>query len=181
MKPRERIHAEYFANWLNTQKGEHFQISGDEPEDSEIDVILYDDIHKETILLQCVAYRGEGLIYPKPSYTSIKVTGNVSPEIVKLLSSITPVFAPLQKDKKETINSIIKKKEKKYPKDLVEKLTLLIEMTIPKVTPEELKTYFPNGFDTKFKGIYFIQLPIPMVSKDDVYGSTGFIYSLKGV
>ena len=107
------------------------------------------------------------------------VSGN--PELIKLLPKFKAVLVPTQYDKKKSIQDYILKKEKKYPGDLVNNLVLLIEATVPSTNPDELSAYFSNGLETNFKGIYFVQLPIPMTSVEDKWGRTGFVFPVKEI
>jgi hypothetical protein len=90
-------------------------------------------------------------------------------------------LVPTQYDKKKSIETYIQKKERKYPADLIKNLVLLIEASIPSVRPNELASHFPNGIETKFRGVYFVQLPIPMVDVNDKLGQSGFIFPLKEI
>jgi hypothetical protein len=174
MREREKLHSEMFLQWINRKLDKNFIIIDCEIENSEIDVVLKEKISGDEILIQCVAYRGEGLIYKKPD--SVSVPANLlSEKIPKIVFALVPA----QYDKKGSIIDYIRKKEEKYEPSLVSKLVLLIEATIPTITPEDLDRYFPNGYDTKFRGIYFVQLPIPMINNDYKYDKDGFVYCLK--
>ncbi len=176
MRQIEITHANFFLDWLNSDKNLDFLIdSSCKEEDTHVDVVAVSYKLGKSILIQNVAYRGEGLVYPN----TMTVSGN--PELIKLLPKMKMVLVPTQYDKKKSIEDYIAKKETKYSQDLVKDLVLLIEVTVPSTNPEELACYFPNGLQTKFSGIYFVQLPIPMTYSDDKWGQTGFIFPLKEV
>ncbi len=174
MRQTEITHASFFQDWLNKKNGTDFIVNQDhKTEDSHIDVILSSKKLDKKIFIQNVAYRGEGLVYS----TDAIVSGD--PALIKLLPKLKMALVPTQYDKKKSIETYIRKKEIKYPEDLVKNLVLLVEATIPSVRPDELSDYFPNGIETMFSGIYFVQLPIPMVDVNDKWGQTGFVFPLK--
>ncbi len=174
MRERERLHTEMFARWINSNLNKTFNIIDRERENSEIDSVLKEDKSGEEILIQCVAYRGVGLIYSKINPTPSAFDFNIEDK-----QNIIFALVPTQYNKKESIIDYIKKKERSYELGLVSRLVLLVEATVPTVTPEELKSYFPEGYRTSFRGIYFVQLPVPNVNKDYKYDKEGFIYELK--
>lgn len=176
MRQIEITHANFFLNWLNSSKGLDFIIdSNHKQEDTHVDVVAVSSKLGKSILMQNVAFRGEGLVYSN----NMTVSGN--PELIKLLPKFKAVLVPTQYDKKKSIQDYILKKERKYPENLVNNLVLLIEATVPSTNPDELSAYFPNGLETKFEGIYFVQLPIPMTAPEDKWGPTGFVFPVKEV
>ena len=176
MRQIEITHANFFLDWLNSSEALDFSIdSSHKEEDTHVDVVAVSSKLGKSILIQNVAFRGEGLVYSD----NMTVSGN--PELIKLLPKFKAVLVPTQYDKKKSIQDYILKKEKKYPANLVNNLVLLIEATVPSTNPDELSAYFPNGLETKFKGIYFVQLPIPMTLTDDKWGQSGFIFPLKNL
>lgn len=177
MRERERLHSQFFADWLWEQHAREFIVHDPGSEDSEIDVILEDKSLPAKIKLQCVAYRGEGLIYAKPDVVSIPE--NASAEFKKIFENLVGVLVPAQFDKKQSILDYIRKKEGRYPDELLRELTLIIEATVPSVSPEELAKLFPDGIESRFNGIYFVQLPIPFGDPKLKYDATGFVYPLK--
>ena len=174
MKERERLHTNFLCDFLNSKYKRKFIVVDGEPESSEVDSIILDIDKDLKINLQCVAFRGEGLIYKRPS--SVTISENFP---VQDISKLMMVLVPEQYDKRQSIINYIKKKETKYPISLVENLVLLIEATVPSVTPEELVKLFPNGLNTEFKGLYFVQLPVVLANDDYKYDKSGFIYELK--
>jgi hypothetical protein len=176
MRQIEITHANFFLDWLNSKRDLDFIVdSTHKGEDTHIDVLAVSEKLGKKISIQSVAFRGEGLVYS----SNMTVSGN--PELIKLLPKFKAVLVPTQYDKKKSIEEYINKKERKYPENLVTNLVLLIEATVPSTNPDELANYFPNGLETKFMGVYFIQLPIPMAAVDDKWAHTGFVFPVKEI
>jgi hypothetical protein len=97
------------------------------------------------------------------------------------ISNFKPLFvlgrAMNDEDKKKSIIKCIESKQELYSPVEVKDLILLVEVTIPSTNPNELNRLFKTKEKFEFKGIYFVQLPIPLGS-DNGY-EEGFIYSFK--
>jgi hypothetical protein len=168
MRLREINNVKFFISWLNKEKGFDFVIDESfDDEQSYIDVIIRSKKFNRSINIQNVAYR-DGTFY---KYGESNIPG------------FKPIFvigaAMSDTERRESIFQCIKKKEKKYPAPLVKNIILLIEITIPAITPEQIEKLFLGGITTDFVGVYFVQLPVTMPSIDDKYGKTGYVYPIK--
>lgn len=174
MTEREVLHVEYFLAWLNKEFGTHFEIGDKQEEYSDVDVVAKSGTIDQ-LLIQNVAYRGQGGF--QNQHTKPKVFINGEPVDGPVPFTMAFGFAMTKEEKRDSIISCIKSKEKKYAPDRLKDLTLLIEATMPKLTPEELDDLNLPNLDTKFKAIYVVQLPITIGS--DKYDKSGFVKPLK--
>ncbi|MEX0909752.1 MAG: hypothetical protein WDZ75_00480 [Candidatus Paceibacterota bacterium] len=170
MRAREIYHISFFTNWLNNLHQTDYAIDdGHTDEDSPVDVILRSKKTDQIINIQNVAYRG-GVVHK---------TGTSN------IPGLRPVMAlgmhMSKNERKKSILNTIASKENKYPEEIVKNLVLVIEVTIPRVDPDILKELFQKSIETNFRGVYFVQLEIPMYSDGDPYAPTGFVYPLKQI
>ncbi|MDD5551826.1 MAG: hypothetical protein PHI88_01550 [Candidatus Pacebacteria bacterium] len=167
-RPREINNARFFVDWFNKKNSLDFCISDDREESSAIDVLIKSEKLKKEINIQNVAYRKYGTFHKRGfcDVPGLKVTSILG----KVMSD---------EEKKKTIIKCIEEKEKKYPELIIKNLLLLIEVTIPSLSPEEIKNLFPDGINSNFKGIYFVKLPVLAPSRDDKYDQEGYVFPLK--
>lgn len=175
MRIREILHAKFLANWLNDKFGTDYSVNEDlEGEDTDVDIKL---LSKGLVLfeIQNVAYRAKhsdkkalhrraktyinGVLQPKAKFTM--VIG----------------FAMEDNEIEQSLKGCIKEKESKYSSDRVKQIILLVELTIPTVTIEDLDRLKSN-FQTKFKALYFVCLPHATTNG---YKPEGFVYEFKGI
>ncbi len=170
MKLREIKNVKFFIDWLNKERGRDFVIDESfNDEQSHIDVVVKSKKLAKTLNIQNVAYR-DGTLY---KYGTSNIPG------LKPLFVLGEAMSDIER--KESILKCITDKENKYPKSPVNNLVLLIEITIPAITPEQIKKLFSTKVESNFMGIYFVQLPVMTYSVEDVYGKTGYVYPLKEI
>ena len=170
MRLREVNNARFFVDWFNKGKNLDFVIDENfNDEQSHIDVVIRSKNLDKEINIQNVAYR-DGTLY---AYGTSNIPG-LRPLLV-LGGAMSDI------ERKESLIKCITDKEKKYPKSLVKNIVLIIEVTIPAITPEQIKKLFSAGIITDFMGVYFVQLPVTIPSVDDKYGEVGYVYPLKEI
>lgn len=168
MRVREIQNVIFFTEWLNKEYNLDFQIDESyKEEDSPVDVLLKSLKTGERLKIQNKAYR----------------KGNVYREAVCDNPNIKPLLFVLgtsrEGNREESVIECIESKQSKYPEEIVKDIILIIEITIPSITPEELKEILENNKNKTFgfKGIYFVKLPVAIPS--DEYDKKGFVFPFK--
>jgi hypothetical protein len=170
MRPREINNVDFFIKWFNKAHQLDFQIDNSyQDENSPVDVMVRSSMTNRVLKFQNVAYR-QGTIYGVG-------TSNIS--------GLRPVFVMgrqlSKEEKRQGIIECIESKKNKYPIDLVRQLILLIEITIPSLSPKEIEGLLKSEIkkDFGFLAIYFVKLPVKLGG--DKYDRDGFVYSFKSL
>ena len=168
MRPREILNAEYFIKWFNQKYNLDFIIDVEhKDQDSSIDVLAKSSIIEKRLKIQNVAYRDGNIYkYGKSNIPNFRPVGILSKKMT-------------DEERKQSIINCIQSKKNKYPSTEIQNLILLIEITIPRLIPEQIIKFFPRGINTKFSGVYFVCLPIIIHDPKDKYATDGFVFPLK--
>lgn len=177
MRPREINNGKFLINWINKEHGLDFEIDDShKDQDSHIDVLIKSHELVESFGIQNVAFM-EGDIFGKAEVTisdgEMVVFGPDLKSIMVLGVAMT------DKEKEENVIKCIESKQNLYSEELTKNIILLVEVTIPFISPEELDKIFKTKKEFVFKGIYFVALPVILALADDKYQQSGYVYPVK--
>lgn len=160
-KASELEYGEFFTTWVNNKYGYTYKAIANKEEYSDVDVFGTAD--KEVKLnLQMVTSNGETLKLAKQNSKKIAVGGEFDNMPVDLDGWL-----------KKTITD---KNNKNYSKP--EELIIIIQGFMPTPSPKEVKNVLSLNPDTRFKGVYYVSLPV-LSSTNRNYEKDGYVVVIK--
>lgn len=167
IKNRKKVNelkiTEQFLKWFNSTNKLDYKAEANNIDDSEIDIIGFSANNLSSLLFQIVTSEGVTLKLAIDNTKSFECGLGMKTIDVNL---------------KEWVEKAINNKEKKYPKEIKEKIILLIEGGPPTSTPGYLRKNLDDFSSSDFMGIYFVSRPVNSFPESE-YTKNGFIYPIK--